>query len=203
MTSIIQPPPPSGDAPGVRARHPQTLLRLARAQAPDAYPALEASLAAETRAVLEAVTPMTWLPIAVDVEVMEAVAARLDAATTAKLVQDRQREEMQSALFDGFVKTALRVLGASPSMLLKRLPAGWQHLFRNAGTVEIVPTGMHDAEARFVGLPAMCIGSKAWMAALPAGLRMLYELVDVKGTVTCRITDPAKGVAHVLFQWEG
>ena len=187
----------------MRARHPQTLLQLAQKAGPGIYPAIERSLAEDTRAVLDTVEAIAWLPIAIDVEVMEAVAARFDAAATAHLVAERQREEMGSSLLEGFIKTAMRVLGPSPSMLLKRLPGGWQHMFRHAGTVELVPTGEHDAEARFVGLPAMCIGSTAWMSALPVALQTLFELVGTKGTVTCRIADHEQGIALVSFEWEG
>ncbi len=195
------PPPSTAGAPEVRARHPQTLLKHTRAAAPTAYPAILAALGAGTRAALDASIPVTWLPITLDVEVVEAIAERLGPAATASLIESRQREEMGSALFDSFVKMGMRVFGASPMTMVKRIPAGWRQLFRNVGTVEVVSTGDAEAEALFLGLPAPCIASEAWMAALPVGLCMLYELVRVKGTVTCRIEDAARGNARVTFRW--
>ena len=196
------PPPASGHGPEVRARHPQTMLKLTRAVAPAVYPSIAAALSERTRAVLDPAIPMAWIPMAIDVEVIEAVAQKLGPATTATLVEARQREEMGSALFDGFVKMALRVFGATPNVMVKRLPTGWPQLFRNAGAVEVVSTGQKEAEVRFRGLPAVCIESAAWMAALPVGLRMLYELVNVKGTVDCAIEDVGSGTALVTFRWQ-
>jgi hypothetical protein len=198
---------PSSDRPlangdgAVRARHPQTLLKLSRAAGPQHYASITSALAAETRAALEAALPMAWLPIAIDVEVIEAIAARLGYARTAQLVEARQREEMVSPLFDGFVKMALRMFGASPRTMVRRIPIGWPQLFRDVGAVEVVSAEERGATVRFRGLPECCIASAAWMAALPVGLATLYELVEVKGTVTCAIEDAARGNALVTFAW--
>jgi hypothetical protein len=194
-------PPAASTAPEVRARHPQTLLRIAQETMPEEHAAIVAALSAPTLATLGSAIAMTWVAVEIDVEVMEATARHLGPAATFQLVEKRQREEMGSALFDGFVQTALRVFGASPANMLKRLPTGWAHLFRNAGWVEIVATHGHDAVARLHRLPAVCIGSEAWMTSLPVGLRTLYEIIGVKGTVECRIEDQAEGKALLTFRW--
>jgi len=195
------PPPASSHGPEVRARHPQTLLKLTRGVAPAVYPSIAAALSERTRDVLDTAIPMAWIPKAIDVEVMEAVALKLGPATTAQLVEARQREEMGSALFDGFVKMALRIFGATPFVMVKRIPSGWPQLFRGAGTAEVVSTVGREATVRFRGLPPVCLESAAWMAALPVGLRMLYELVNVKGTVDCKIEDAASGTVLLTFRW--
>jgi hypothetical protein len=177
------------------------LLSLIEAREPASYPGIYGALRRETREVLERSLPLAWIPIEIDVEVVERVAEHLGDANFELLIEQRQREEMKSALFSGFVKTALRLFGASMSLLIKRLPSGWAHLFRNVSRVEIVSTGPHEAVAHFRGLPRVCIESAPWMAALPVGLRMLYELILKKGTVECRIEDPAAGDARVTFRW--
>jgi hypothetical protein len=40
------------------------------------------------------------------------------------------------------------------------------------------------------------------MAALPVGLRMLYEIVGVKGTVHCDVEDAPSRNALVTFAWK-
>ncbi len=199
------PPPPSTAEPHsgaqVRARHPQTLLLLTEESAPDRHPAVLAALRPETRASLQDAIAMTWLPMAIDVEVIETVAEQLGPEETATLVEKRQREEMGSALFDGFVQTALRVFGASPVNMVKRLPSGWGHLFRNAGWIEVVSTGPRNATCRVHRLPRECTRSAAWMAALPIGLRTLYEIVGTKGTVDCRFEDAGQEMVLLTFRW--
>ena len=202
MESPSSPPPSTSTTPEVRARHPQTLLRLIEETAPDAHAAVVAALEEATRVTLGGAVPATWIPMAIDIEVLEAASRHLSASALARLIEARQREEMGSALFDGFVQTALRVFGASPTNMVKRIPTGWTHLFRNAGWVEIVAAGRSDALARFHRLPAVCIASAPWMAALPVGLRTLYEIIGVKGTVECRIEDQDEGKALVTFRWK-
>jgi len=200
---VPAPPPssPASTAAQVRARHPQTLLTLTAEHAPVEHASVLEALRPDTRAALDGAAAATWLPMAIDIEVIEAVAERLGPRGTAALVEKRQREEMGSALFDGFVQTALRVFAASPVNMVKRLPAGWGHLFRNAGWIEVVSTGRSNAVTRFHRLPRECTSSAAWMAALPVGLRTLYEIVGAKGTVECRFEDASQETVLVTFRW--
>lgn len=181
----------------VRARHPQALLRLAEEGAPSS---VAAALGAATRAALGAADPMAWLPVEIDVEVVEAVAALGPAASLA-ILEARQRAEMKSALFDGFVEKALRAFSPSPVNMVKRIPDGWGRLFRDAGWITVVSTGRNVAVTRFHRLPAVCVHSAPWMASLPVSLRTLYDLVDATGTVDCRIEDAAEGTALLTFRW--
>jgi hypothetical protein len=196
------PPPPSAPVPQVRARHPQMLLRLAQETLPVEGAAILAAIRPETRAALAAADAMAWLPVEVDVEVVEAVAGQLAPAARDALLQARQHEEVGSSLLSGFVETALRAFTPSPAILVKQLPAGWGRVFRDAGWIALVSTGRHDAVTRFHRLPAVCIGSAPWVSSLSVSMQALYHLVNVTGTVDCRIEDPAQGTALVTFRWK-
>jgi hypothetical protein len=178
------------------------LLRIAEERVPEGAPSLTAALGGGTRTVLEATDPSGWLPMEIDIEVIEAVTRRFGPDAAASVIEARQREEMASALFAGFVKTVLHVFAASPASLVKQIPAGWARLFRNAGWVEIVSLGRSDAVIRMHRLPAMCIASSASMAALSVGLRSLYEIVGATGTVECWIEDATEGTVLVTFRWK-
>jgi hypothetical protein len=196
------PPPASASVPEVRAHHPQALLRVALEAAPEAAAAALATLGAERRALLAAAAPMDWIPVENDVAVVEAIAAQLPLAAVNAIFEARQRGEMSSSLLDEFLQTALRTFTASPLNLVKRIPTGWGRIFRNAGWVAVVSTGRNDAVLRCHRLPAPCIGSAPWMAALPVSLRVFYELVGVKGTVECRTEDAREGTALITFRWK-
>ena len=185
----------------MRARHPQTMLRLVRESAPSAYGEVEAALANDTRAVLADAIPAAWLPIEIDVEVMEAVASRLGPAATAELVHTRQREEMGSALFNTFVQMIVRISGATPATMVKQLPSGWKQLFRDAGTIDILSLDDHEASVVVRDLPRVCTLSAAWMTAMPIGLSMLYEIVGVKGTVAVEPRSVLDGGVRLTLRW--
>jgi hypothetical protein len=185
----------------VRARHPQTILRIARSTAAPVYPSIEAAVSAAARAQIEAAIPAAWLPIEIDVEVMEAIAGKLGPATTAQLVAARQREEMGSALFNTFVQTVLRLSGATPATVVKQLNAGWKQLFRDCGTIDVLEVGERHARVIFRDLPRVCVASAAWMSGIPAGMGMLYELIGMKGTAELEGRGGEKGTT-LLFRWE-
>jgi hypothetical protein len=172
------------------------LLRFAEERAP------AGTLSDATRAALAAADPLDWLPVVVDVEVVEACLASLGPEDWTQVMEDRQREEMKSNVFDAFVKTALRVFAPSPVTMVNRLPSGWGRIWRNAGWVAVVSTARHIAVARIHKLPAPCIRSAPWMAALPISLATLYEIIGATGTVDCRIEDPAEGTALLTFRWK-
>jgi hypothetical protein len=165
--------------PALRARHPQMLLELVLAQQPALHAELMTSLRS-AKQIADAM-PIEWLPIEVDVELIEALAKKMSPAALDGLVRDRQRLEMGSALFKTFVSTILRLLGGgSPAILVRHFPKGWSQVFSDCGRVEVVE--VHDerhARLRIADLPPVCVASRAWIEAIPVGVQMLYELIRV------------------------
>jgi hypothetical protein len=195
------PPPSSARVPQVRARHTQALLGLAEERVPAGAPSIAASLGAGGRAIVEAADPSAWIPLEIDVELVEVMTRQLGSAVTASLVDANVRDETNRTLLAGMAAAVLHAFAASPVTVVKQLPAGWGRVFRNAGWVEVAATGRSHAVARFRRLPAICVASAAWMDALIAGLRSLYSVVGATGTVERSIEDAAQGTVLVTFRW--
>ncbi|MFO0555363.1 MAG: hypothetical protein U0271_43705 [Polyangiaceae bacterium] len=189
------------DLPLVRARHPQTLLRLAHKASSELHAAVEERLGRGTIAAVDAAIAGAWIPIELDVAVIEAVAAVFGERATNALVLSRQRDEMGSALFAAFVEAVLRLSGASAAFVLRRLPMAWNQLFRDVGRLELLEVRDDAARVALVDLPRVCADSAAWVAAVPHGLAIAFELVGVEGLVT--YADGARGRDLTLdFRWE-
>ena len=184
--------------PALRARHPQMLLELLQAQQPALHGELLTSLRSAKR-IVDAM-PVEWLPIEVDVELIDALAKKLSPAVFENLVRERQRLEMGSALFKTFVSTILRLLGGSPAVLVRHFPKGWSQVFSECGRVEVVEVpGDRQACLRVVDLPPVCIASRAWIDAIPVGVQTLYELI---GLTTGKVTLAREGNGVILdFTW--
>lgn len=175
------------------------LLELLQAQQPQLHSELLASLRSAKR-IAEAM-PIEWLPIEVDVELIDALAKRLSPAALDNLVRERQRVEMGSALFKTFVSTILRLLGGgSPATLVRHFPKGWSQVFSECGRVEVEEVeGDRRARLRIVDLPPVCIASRAWIDAIPVGVQTLYELIR---TTSGKVTLTRDGNAVILdFSW--
>jgi hypothetical protein len=169
----------------VRARHPQTLLALLA----ERHPAVHAKLMPTLRCA-ESVTnalPVEWLPVEVDIEVMEGVAHQLSPGMVAALVSERQRLEMGSALFKTFVATITKLFGLSPATFIRHLNRGWRQVLSDCGVIEVVSLEEQSALVMLRELPAACLASSAWTGALPAGMAVLFELVNTTGEVTVAI----------------
>jgi hypothetical protein len=128
--------------------------------------------------------PVEWLPVEMDVEVMEAVARQLSPSTTEALISERQRQEMGSALFKTFVSTAQKLFGLTPATFIRHLGRGWRQVFSDCGEIDVVSLERGAAVVMLRKLPEACLASSAWIGALPAGMRVLYELVNTPGQVT-------------------
>jgi hypothetical protein len=175
------------------------LLELVQSQHPALHAELLKSLSSAKRIV--SAMPVEWLPIEIDVELIDALAHKLSPAALDNLVRDRQRVEMGSALFKTFVSTILRLLGGgSPATLVRHFPKGWSQVFSDCGRVEIEDVDEpHHARLRIANLPAVCIASRAWIDAIPVGVQMLYELIQIS---TGQVTLTRDGSSVLLdFTW--
>jgi hypothetical protein len=128
--------------------------------------------------------PVEWLPVEMDVEVIEEVSRRLSPAMVEQLVAERQRREMGSALFKTFVSTVQKLFGLSPSTIMRQLGRGWRQVFSDCGEIDVVRVEERAGLLMLRKLPEICLASGPWIGALPAGLRVLFELVNSRGDVS-------------------
>ena len=142
--------------------------------------------------------PVEWLPVELDVQVIDAVSKQLSPQMMDALVSERQRQEMGSALFKTFVSTAQKLFGLSPATFIRHLDRGWRQIFSDCGAIEVVALERRSAEVLVRGLPEACLASSAWVSALPAGMRVLYEFVNTKGDVTLARRG---GDVELRFSW--
>ena len=172
------------------------LLALLAERHPTAHAKVMQTLACAER-VAQAL-PVEWLPVEMDIEVMEAVSRQLSPSMTEALVSERQRQEMGSALFKTFVSTAQKLFGLTPATFIRHFGRGWRQVFSDCGEIEVASLERHSAVLMLRKLPEACLASSAWIGALPAGLRVLFELVNTTGDVTVarRVSD-----IELRFTW--
>jgi hypothetical protein len=176
------------------------LLALVQAQRPELHAALLAALALTHGERLQGLQPVEWLPIALDIELIERLAQALPAADLDDLVRARQREELGSTLFRSFVSTVGNLIGFTPATLMRQLDKGWRHIFRECGGVEIEKVEASWAMARVIGLPRECLASRPWLAAIPVGMESVFELIGRRGKV--RATGTLSGdTVELRFAW--
>lgn len=139
--------------------------------------------------------PVEWLPVAIDVELMEALARKLAPAVLDELVRERQRKEMGSALFKTFIATIGRLLGLTPAQMLRHFPKGYGQVFQECGEPAIELMEDRRGVIRIRKMPLVCLDSRAWINSMPVGVSMLFELTAIK---TGKVTGVREGRDLVL-----
>jgi hypothetical protein len=177
------------------------LLELLRERTPATHAAVWASLTPTARATLETAAPVSFIDVGIDREVIEAADRAAGRATLLALVEERQRQEMGSALFKSFVVMMSRLMGVSPATMVRNVPRGWPQLFRACGEFAVATLEADRAVLDYVDIPPVVLECPAWMACLPVGLRTLYELVGVEGAVTWLGIDATRRRAQCEFRW--
>jgi len=142
--------------------------------------------------------PVEWLPVEMDIEVIDVVARQLTPSMLEGLVAERQRQEMGSALFRTFVSTAQKLFGLTPKTMIRHLGRGWRQVFSDCGEIEVMSLEPQQAMVMLRALPEVCLASGTWIGVLPAGLRVLYELINTPGDVA--VTRRGADV-EIAFRW--
>lgn len=180
----------------IRARHPQMLLALLAERHPHVNQKTMQTLQCADK--LAHALPVEWLPVEMDVELIDVVARQLSPSTLEALVAERQRQEMGSALFRTFVSTAQKLFGLTPKTMIRHLGRGWRQVFSDCGEIDVVSMEAHQATMMLRGLPEVCLASAAWIGVLPAGLRVLYELINTPGDISVTRRGPD---VELAFRW--
>jgi len=166
----------------------------------DRHPAAHAKVIGTLRhgAEIAGAVPVQWLPVEVDVEVCDTIARQLSPSQMDSLIAERQRQEMGSALFKTFVVTTTKLFGLSPATFIRHLGRGWRQVLQDCGEIEVLTLEKDQAKVMLRELPEVCLGSSAWIGALPAGMKVLFELVNTVGDVAVTLRRPD---VELRFTW--
>lgn len=85
---------------------------------------------------IEAAIAVTWLPLALDVELTDAVVAVVGHERMRDWAADAIERSTRGPLLRPIL-TALKALGMTPSRLLGRVPLGWSLIYRHCGALRV------------------------------------------------------------------
>jgi hypothetical protein len=189
-------PPTSG--PAVRATHLKDDL-WALGELGPAASRIRARLKPETIPAVEAALRTDHLPVALNVDLAEAVFAETGA--------DGARRWGTASLlhsFDGFLKPLFlgltRLVGPSPALLFKAFPQGWTSTYRDCGHVTV--THPREGVTRVIvrGLPAELRGT-AFLSAVCGSLEVAFRVSRYEGRAVLEPRAPDSAEASWLVEW--
>jgi hypothetical protein len=190
----------AGGEPAVQASYMKNLMaalaalgRLGPVEAAD--PELVAEVEASAR--------LSWLPVALNVRTVEAVAACFGEQRGIELLAECVYRQFDTPLWKKFVGGAMRLLGTEPGLLGRFLPGAIGLVFRDCGRWRIENTDECELTLEVEELPAALASHRLWLRSLATGLTPLFTLCGCDGTSELALADERAGRARYRLRWKG
>lgn len=186
--------------PAVRARHLKSII-----DAVEAHPEAARLRAAVPPDVLRAVADAQgsdWLPLALNVQIVQALHAALGADGFAELNRKILTDALRGPLLWSLALAAQRLFGDDPASWVRWVPRGWAILLRGCGIWQVKPEPDRSrAVLALTGLPPICADDPVWLGSVASTLSAIPPLLGRPGTVTLEQARPSLGSAIYCMRW--
>jgi hypothetical protein len=198
-TTDQEPGASMSEAPAVQASYMKNLF--AALDALGHLAALGSADAALLREVAAA-PRLSWLPVAVNVRTVEAMAARFGEQRGSALLAECVYRQFDTALWKHFIRNATRLLGTEPGSLGRWLPEAFSLVFRGCGRFSVDLTGELELTVRVDDLPAMLAAHRLWLDSLAIGMTPLFTVCGRHGDASLVEVSQAERRARYVLRWK-
>jgi hypothetical protein len=141
----------------------------------------------------------TWLPVADDVAITEAVASALGEGVMRRWSADTMRSSLDGPLLRPLIEGAAALFGLSPGLVFRTLPRFWGNVYRGCGEWVVRDRSKKSARLDYVGVPEPIADSGTYLAGIAASLEAVIGVTKSEGTV---VIDPVRNARTELrAQW--
>lgn len=187
--------------PAVRARAIQQWLLLAERHDAVTEARLKQLIGEPTLGAIRDAAPLSWVPIELDVKLVEAVAnifgARRFAAFTRAFFLDLVPRPPLNALVDSGIK----LMGRTPQSFLRWWGKGWEAIYKNVGTVRSLIDSPVSGRVIHERMPTACVQSEAFVESLLGSAYGVYAFTNTTGVVRVGQHKPHAGLIELEFEW--
>jgi hypothetical protein len=157
-------------------------------------PELEARIRARQRASIDAIERagrMEWLPVRLDAELMEAIAAEGGLRAVHKLNSEAITKTIEGPLLRPLVEGAIKLFGVTPSSLVRWTRHAYLQIYRDCGDVLV---NEDRTLVSVTGLPAHLRASQPWLEGIAGALDGTVRVCrgDPKVTYAASSTDDTR-----------
>jgi hypothetical protein len=151
---------------------------------------------------VDAAARLSWLPVALNVRTVEAMAARFGEQRGIELLAECVYRQFDTPLWKSFVGGAMRLLGTDPGLLGRFLPEALQLVFRDCGRWSVENTAETELTVSVRDLPAALVAHGAWLRSLATGMTPLFMLCGCDGSARLAEVDEAARSARYVLVWK-
>ena len=185
--------------PAVQASYMKNLFELLAAQGrlaavEQAAPELVREVAAASRA--------SWLPVELNVRMVEVMAEHFGEERGIELLADCVYQQFGTPLWKGFIGGAIRLLGTDPGSLGRWIPEAMKLVFRDCGRFSAEPSADDELTVRVDELPPPLTGHGPWLRSLATGMTPLFTLCGRDGSARLAEVDETGRSARYVLHWK-
>jgi hypothetical protein len=163
---------------------------------------VRARLSPETSRVLDDASSVSYVPVALDVEVTECLFAEAGPTRACEVMRENLSLTFESPLLAALVSGALRLLGRSPARTLGWSAKFWAQLYRDSGTLSYFPETTCSGRLELRELPACLVGSRNYLIGMAAALGAVFDLLGVEGDAQLGRVDVESRRADIQLSWK-
>jgi hypothetical protein len=187
--------------PLIRARHLQEwLVNMDREDDPWRARFL-AALPEETRGTIEAASKADWLPVGMHVALADLVGETFGPVRAHNYYRRAFASSLRGPVLGPLLRTSLRVLGVTPTSMVRWAGHGWTSSFRHCGAMSGELVGPGHGRLLYSGLPAVCTASDAWLDSAQGSAYGALDAMGASGVVRLDKSDRARGCMTLDVEW--
>jgi hypothetical protein len=149
-----------------------------------------------------AASRFSWLPIALNVEMVEGLAHAHGEERGLALLADSIYRQFDTPLWSGFIGGAVKLLGTDPGSLGRWIPEAVRLVFRGCGRWSAERTAAQELTVRVEELPPVLAAHALWVRSFAVGVTPLFTLCGRDGSSRLAAWNAAERRATYLLHWK-
>jgi hypothetical protein len=187
--------------PAVRAKFLQLWLASFERYEPSGAAKLTQIVGESKRRAVAELSMLRWVPIELDVEIVDAVASVLGPVRFGEFTRAYVAEIMPRAPLGALIDLGTKMIGVSPQSFLRWWDKGWNAVYRAVGKVKGLAVDASHGRVVYEHMPRVCIESEAFVDAIVSTAYAVYTWTGRHGVVQVSALDRAGGYLELALAW--
>jgi len=158
---------------------------------------VRAGLKPDVLEAIETASPISWLPVEVDVELTECFFRVAGAERARRAFREAMAKAIERPLLRTLVDGALGIFGRNPAKIMRWVPKAWSLIYRDCGQMRCAHAGEGSVSLELVLLPPSIVHSRCYLTGTAATLSAFFDWLGFEGQV--RIEGPCATTRTASF----
>jgi len=141
------------------------------------------SLKPDVLEVIETASPISWLPVEVDIELTECFFRVAGAERARRAFREALAQAIERPLLRPLLEGALGIFGRDPVKILRWVPKAWSLIYRDCGEMRCAHAGEGSARLELGLLPAPIVHSRCYLTGTAATVSAFFDWLGIEGQV--------------------